>query len=153
MILLKWHKRVTSPNHPSYVSYKVIGSIYGIDGSSVRRLILKRFGQLAAQVIQTRKQQKLASVIPLIKRYGYRFLSPEHLQFLCDPKVLTEWVGLTLKQRCIMFHRHFGNHRINPTLLRKVYQIHKIKKKRVKFVKHIDPIKQIEYEAWRMRLS
>ena len=52
-----------------------------------------------------------------------------------------------------MFHRHFGNHRINPTLLRRFYHLHKIKKKTVKFVKRIDPEKAKEYEEWRLDLK
>ena len=43
MIILKWHRMVYSPDLPSYVTYGTIGKIYGIDGSSARRLILKRF--------------------------------------------------------------------------------------------------------------
>ena len=52
-----------------------------------------------------------------------------------------------------MFHRHFGNHRINCTLLRKVYRIHKIKSKRIKKVKLINPDKEIEYENWRKEIK
>ena len=52
-----------------------------------------------------------------------------------------------------MFHRHFGNHRINPTLLTKVYKLNKIRSKKVKFVKHIDPAKEAEYEQWRLDIK
>ena len=45
-----------------------------------------------------------------------------------------------------MFHRNFGNHRINPTLLSKFYKKFKIKKKKIKWVKHINPDKEAEYE-------
>ena len=45
-----------------------------------------------------------------------------------------------------MFHRHFGNHHINATLLHKFYLKHKIKKKKIKWVKHINPDKEAEYE-------
>ena len=58
-----------------------------------------------------------------------------------------------MKERCILFHRHFGNHRINRTLLRKVYRIHKIKSKKIKKVKLIDPNKEIEYENWRKEIK
>ena len=52
-----------------------------------------------------------------------------------------------------MFHRHFGNHRINPTLLSKVYRENKIRKKKIKWVKHINPDKEEEYEQWRLDLK
>ena len=41
MILLKWGKPVESPNNPAFLSNSVIGKIYDIDGSSVRRLYMK----------------------------------------------------------------------------------------------------------------
>ena len=43
MILIKWGKPVTHPGHIAFVSNAIIGKIYGIDGSSVRRLYLSRF--------------------------------------------------------------------------------------------------------------
>ena len=46
MIQLKWHRMVDNPNLPSYVTYAAIGKVFGIDGSSVRRLVLNRFQQL-----------------------------------------------------------------------------------------------------------
>ena len=49
-----------------------------------------------------------------------------------------------------MFHRKFPDRRINATILRKIYAIHKIKRKKVKFVKLIDPNKEVEYEEWRL---
>ena len=55
MILIKWGKPVSSSNNPAFVSNAVIGKIFGIDGSSVRRLYMKRFEQLKEQGIMTRK--------------------------------------------------------------------------------------------------
>ena len=46
MIQLKWHRMVDNSNLPSYVTYAAIGKVFGIDGSSVRRLVLNRFQQL-----------------------------------------------------------------------------------------------------------
>ena len=43
MIMIKWGKPVTNSNHTAFVSNAIIGKIYGIDGSSVRRLYLSRF--------------------------------------------------------------------------------------------------------------
>jgi len=80
-------------------------------------------------------------------------LKPEHIEYLKDTEVLRSWAGKSLKQRCILFHRHFGNHRINPTLLRKFYLLNKIKSKKIKMVKHIDPSKETEYETWRQEIK
>ena len=87
------------------------------------------------------------------KRYGLRFLTIEHINFLKDPDTLHKWIGLSLKERCLMFHRHFGNHRINSTLLSKFYKKYKIKCKKIKFVKLINPEKEHEYERWRLELK
>ena len=43
MIKIRWHKLVSNPNLPAYVTYKTLGKVFGIDGSSVRRLIMNRF--------------------------------------------------------------------------------------------------------------
>ena len=59
MILLKWMKPVDSPDIPAFISNHIIGKIYGIDGSSVRRLYIKRFAELKAKNIMTRKKKKL----------------------------------------------------------------------------------------------
>ena len=40
MIALKWGENTSGSNSWSYLSYKVIGILFGIDGSSVRRLVL-----------------------------------------------------------------------------------------------------------------
>lgn len=55
MILLRYHRLVTSLHHPAFVSYATLGKVYGIDGSSVRRLIIKRLKKLNSFGIKTRK--------------------------------------------------------------------------------------------------
>ena len=46
MIKIKWGRLVNNSNHTAFVSNAVIGKVFGIDGSSVRRLYMKRFEQL-----------------------------------------------------------------------------------------------------------
>ena len=72
---------------------------------------------------------------------------------MTDPETLNLWSGISLKHRCVLFHRHFGNHRINQTLLRKVYRLHKIKRKSIKLTKPIKVQKQEEYEQWRIGMK
>ena len=45
MIIIKWHWLVFSSEHPSFESYGTVGKIYGIDGSSARRVILEWFNK------------------------------------------------------------------------------------------------------------
>ena len=82
-----------------------------------------------------------------------RFLSNEHIEYLKSDDTLLLWSGKTLEQRCVLFHRHFGIHSINLTLLQKFYALHKIRRKHVKFTKDIDPDKESEYEVWRLDLK
>jgi hypothetical protein len=43
MITIKWGKHAKDSSQVSFVSYSVVGKVFGIDGSSVRRMVLKRF--------------------------------------------------------------------------------------------------------------
>ena len=79
---------VYSPDLPSYVTFKTLGNVFGIDGSSVRRLILKRFKELSSDGVKTRRQKLKESELPIRQRYGYRFLKPEHIEYLVDPETL-----------------------------------------------------------------
>ena len=65
MIMVKYGKLVTNSENTAFVSNAVIGKIYGIDGSSVRRLYMKRFNDLANLKVNTRKQAKLKSELPI----------------------------------------------------------------------------------------
>ena len=153
MILIKWGKKVHGPNQPAFLYNKVIGKLYGIDGSSVQRLYTKRFQELAQYQVLTRKKRKQQEDMPIRQRYGYRFLKQEHIDYLRNPDTLALWVGKSLDERCVMFHRHFGNHRINQTLLRQFYQKHKIKRKRIKLTKQIKPDRENESEQWRLAVK
>ena len=57
MIILKYHKLVDSHDYPSFVANSVLGKVYGIDGSSVRRLILRRFEEMRREQMLTRKKK------------------------------------------------------------------------------------------------
>ena len=107
---------------------------------------MRRFETRNKSRVMTRKQVRMDQRLPMRKRYGYRFLRQEHIEYLTNPETLKLWSGVALAWRCVLFHRHFGNHRINPTLLRKVYRIHRIKRKRIKLTKEIKPEKEQEYE-------
>ena len=153
MILFKYHQNVDNPDEPAYVSNATIGKVYGIDGSSVSRLLKQRFEQLSNCKILTRQQRLEEQRLPQRQKYGMRFLKPEHIDFLKSPDTLLKWASKSLKERCLLFHRQFGDHRINPTLLTQFYAKHKIKRKRVKTVKEIDPAKEAEYEKWRQDIK
>ena len=57
MIILKYHRLVDSQDHISFVPYSIIGKVFGIDGSSVRRLMLRRFEDMIKEKMMTRKKK------------------------------------------------------------------------------------------------
>ena len=56
MIIIKWGKNARDPNQPSFVPYSLVGKVFGIDGSSVRRIVLKRFQEINNRRPMTRRQ-------------------------------------------------------------------------------------------------
>ena len=75
-----------------------------------------------------------------------RRLEKEHLDFITDPTTLGRWAGYTLKKRCQMFHRQFGDKRIAVTTLRKLYLRHKIKRKKVRQEKFLPEGTRINFD-------
>ena len=75
----------------------------------------------------TRKKKIQDESLPIRKRYVIRFLKPEHIEFLTNPQIINDWAAHPLKHRCVLFHRKFPDHRINPTLLTRIYKMHKVK--------------------------
>jgi len=57
MIILKYHRLVDSQDYISFVPYSIIGKVFGIDGSSVRRLMLRRFEDMIKEKMMTRKKK------------------------------------------------------------------------------------------------
>ena len=117
MIAIKWGRATASAGQRSFLSYGAVGKLYGIHASSVRKLVLERFRQREEGGILVGQQKQGQQEMPRRKRYGYRFLKPEHIDYLTSADTLKSWAGKPLAERCVLFHRHFGNHRINQTLL------------------------------------
>ena len=61
-----------------------------------------------------------------------RKLDEIHVEYLTSHKTLELWSGMTIAERCKFFHRKFSNKKIAPTSLRRFYQKHKIKRKKVR---------------------
>ena len=61
-----------------------------------------------------------------------RRLEQQHVDYLLSEETLRLWAGMTLKQRCKLFHRRFVNKTIPVTSLRKLYIKHGVKRKKVR---------------------
>jgi hypothetical protein len=62
-------------------------------------------------------------------------LTPLHIRYLVDRGTLQGWAAKSLAERVTMFHRKFGEVKISPATLLKVYKQHHIKRKGLKYVK------------------
>ena len=47
LIKLKFGKLVTTPSHTSYASNRVLGKIFGVSGSQIRKLYRARFDKIS----------------------------------------------------------------------------------------------------------
>ena len=71
------------------------------------------------------------------KRFGIKFISQEQQEWLTSAATLSAHVGLSLKDRCKLFHRQFPERKMNETLLRKIYRLHGVKKKVIRWKKRL----------------
>ena len=135
LIKLKFGKLVTTPRHTSYASDRILGKIFGVSGSQIRRLYRARFDKISAksQPLLTRLR-KLHLAEPR-QNYGLRFLKQHEIQWLTSSSTLRSQTSLSLADRCKHFGKEFPDANMNPTLLRQVYQRHGIKKKKYRWYK------------------
>ena len=62
-------------------------------------------------------------------------LTPLHIRYLVDRGTLQGWAAKSLAERATLFHRKFGEVKISPATLLKVYKQHHIARKGLKYVK------------------
>ena len=68
-----------------------------------------------------------------------RKLSQQHFDFLKSQQTLLSWAGLTLEERCKMFHRKFPDKILSPVRLFRIYRVNSIRRKAVKRFKQGSP--------------
>ena len=59
-------------------------------------------------------------------------LTIDQVRFLKSPDTLRIWSGMSLQQRCQLFHRRYPETKLSVYLLRKVYRMHMIRKKTIR---------------------
>ena len=93
-----------------------------------------------------------------------RYLSPDgapsrfkfkqhHIAYLVSPTTLQESAHLSLVERAQMFHRRFGEVKISPSSIRRIYLRHKIRFKNIKRGKREIDFTEPHYQSlfYRMR--
>ena len=137
LIKLKFGDLVTSADHTSYVPNRVLGKLFGVSGTKIRELYMDRFEKLDRRRRPLLQRLRQMQQEPPRKRWGIRFLQPHMIRWLTSPGTLRRQTSLSLGDRCQHFLRHFPHAHINPTLLRKVYRQHGIRKKKYRWTKVI----------------
>ena len=69
------------------------------------------------------------------KHYGMRFLKPHEVQWLINEETLRLQTGLPLSERAKHFRKQFPGSSMNYTLLSRVYRMHQVKRRRIKWEK------------------
>ena len=59
IIKLKFGAIVTSADHPSYVSNRVLGQVFGVSGSKIRQLYMERFESIRREGLPLLLRMKL----------------------------------------------------------------------------------------------
>ena len=67
--------------------------------------------------------------------YGIRFLKPHQIQWLTSSSTLRQQTGLSLVDRCKHFEKEFPTAHMNSALIKKIYNLHKIKKRKLQWYK------------------
>ena len=135
LIKLKFGKLVTTPRHTSYASDRILGKIFDVSGSQIRRLYRARFDKISAKSQPLLERLQNMQFAEPRQRHGLRFLKQHEIQWLTSASTLKNQTSLSLVDRCKHFRREFPGANMNPTLLSQVYRLHGIKKKKYKWYK------------------
>ena len=145
IIRLKFGKMVTSADNVQYASNETLGKIYGVSSTKIRELYMQRFQQIQDKELPFLQQfMKQMQRYPR-QRWGLRFLKTHEIEWLVDRRTLRSQTGMSLADRCLQFSRQFPGAHMNRTLLRKIYKLHNVKKRSLKWFKQArdrDPEKE-----------
>ena len=108
---------MTTPKHTSYASDRVLGKIFGVSGSQIRRLYRARFDKISAESQPILKRLQNMQLAEPRQRFGLQFLKQHETQSLTSSSTLKNQTSLSLVDRCKHFGKEFPDANINPTLL------------------------------------
>ena len=142
LIKIKFGQLVTAPGHTAYVSNKVLAKIFQISEHSISNIIRARYERHRRKNMSLLQQLKPPEkgLIPHQRfrgrqRFGFRFLKPHQVDWIVNEEILKLQTGMSLKDRVKHFKKQFPDASMNYTLLAKVYRMHNIKKKKIKWLK------------------
>ena len=100
LIKLKYGSLVTSADRIQYVSNAVLGKIFGISATKVRRLYMARFQAIKDKELPFLQQFEKQMQRYKRKRWGPRFLKEHEKAWLVDARTLRQQTGIGLFDRC-----------------------------------------------------
>lgn len=97
MIVVRYRELRDTLAAPAFVSYEQLGKLFKCSGSHVRSLIVKRQRELRGEPTVQRKTPR--------KLYGIKWIREDQIAWAISTETLKAQVGLSLKDRCQLFHR------------------------------------------------
>ena len=58
-----------------------------------------------------------------------------HIDYIVNEETLKLWTGLSIKDRCIHFHRKYPEIKMSASMLSQIYKNHGIKKRAIHYTK------------------
>ena len=116
MLFLRFRRTDPKPTSFTHASYQTIAQIVNISYNQVQHIC--RQAVMPAKKATSKKEKSR--------------LTQEHIDYLINPQTIQQWAGRTVKERAILFQRQFQKKRIAVTSLRRLYQKHGIKSKKVR---------------------
>ena len=135
IILLKFGRPVTELQNRSFVRDSTLGKLFKCSASKIRQLYMSRLEKIRVSKLSLMERLQLAAKQEPRKNYGMRFLKEHEIEWLTNSKTLKRQTAMSLVDRCRHFHKEFPNAKLNPTLLRQVYQRQGIKQKKLRWTK------------------
>jgi len=114
ILLLRYHNPRPKRTAATYMKLQDIAASLGLAYTQVRRVCDR-------SKVEKKKAEKA--------RGEERRLNPEMIAYLTAQSTLQAWAGMTLKERCVLFHRRYIHKRIGPSTLCRLYRQHGIKRK------------------------
>ena len=90
IIKLKFGRLVTSLNHTSYISNRILGKLFKVSGERIRQLYLARFKKYQQQDLASFLREQQDSSIAKRKNFGLRFLKKHEIAWLTNGNTLRQ---------------------------------------------------------------
>ena len=88
ILKLKYGKLVEDGNHTAYASNATLGKIFGVSGSKIRLLCLRRFEQLRQKSLPLQEQMQFIRQKHERQRWGIRFLKDHEVKWMTSSNTL-----------------------------------------------------------------